>query len=376
MERLTEDRGPTRHGTRAERSPGRSAAATRALWLERLIALGVTTLAILTSACAPVIRPPETPSGFFAPPRVTSSGVLTLDGALVAGGAPTTVRTVPASLVIDTLNDGAAIVKIGPTCAIAATIAAPLYADVPGVGYVRRPDGALSIDRPSACAVTDGPPVTITAGTVVILASGAIELIVTGVDSNARVASLRFLGTRAAEADVAQTPPGVVDVHFLAELVTSCPTCKLNHRHLDQPGLFAFEPRLEQRLPVNDWTSVCASPCTARLDPRVQLRVGGQGLEPSAPFVLPSNRRRVVVKASATGTADRVFGWSFLGAGGIFVGLGAGESAVGVDDKNRTFGHRYELGGTLFALSSLAFIIPGLLVLGHQQTTITTDPGP
>ncbi|HTA20943.1 MAG TPA: hypothetical protein VK989_16730, partial [Polyangia bacterium] len=266
-----------------------------------------------------MIRPPETPSGFFAPPRVTSSGVLTLEGGL------TTTRTFPATLVIDTLDDGAAVVQIGPGCAIATTIAAPLYGKVPGVGYVRRPDGALSIDRPSACAVADGPAVTIAAGTVLVLAGGAIEVVATGVDSDARVASLHFLGTRAAEEDVAQTPPGVVDVHFLAELATSCPMCKLNHRHLDQPGVFTFEPRLEQRLPTEAWAPVCAAPCTAALDPRVQFRVGGLGLEPSAPFALPSGRRRVAVKASATGTADRVFGWSFLGAGGIFVGLGAGE---------------------------------------------------
>ncbi len=118
----------------------------------------------------------------------------------------------------------------------------------------------------------------------------------------------------------------------------------------------------------------------AAVEPSAPLRVAGAGLLGSAPFYLPPGRPRVVLKASSTGAADRVFGRIFVGAGAAYVGIGVTFLALGAAEPtqtphDRTSARGLEIGGGAFILSSLAFLIPGLLVLHHQGTVVTTDAG-
>ena len=111
-----------------------------------------------------------------------------------------------------------------------------------------------------------------------------------------------------------------------------------------------------------------------------RLRIAGPGLLPSEPFTLPAGRARVALKASGSTTEARIFGWVFVGAGALYIGAGATVFALGANAgtataQDRTRGRDEEILGPIFAASSLIFLIPGLLVLHHDGTTVTTDAG-
>jgi hypothetical protein len=187
-----------------------------------------------------------------------------------------------------------------------------------------------------------------------------------------------------AEEDAAAAAPEDVDVHFSAEIVTPCPFGRVNRRSIGEAGDFAFEPELERSAsdtPAGGWVPVCRAPCTAWLDPAMPLRVRGAGLPDSAPFLLPRGHRHLALASSSTGTAAKYFGWAFLGAGTLFLAggatmfvLAARNGTATPNDLVKTRGE--EVGASLFALASLAFYIPALVVLLSQGTTVTTDAGP
>jgi hypothetical protein len=72
-----------------------------------------------------------------------------------------------------------------------------------------------------------------------------------------------------------------------------------------------------------------------------------------------------------------MFGWMFVGAGTVFVAVGATMFALGragmSEDPSKAQG--FEFGGIAYAVGSLAFFLPGLMVLRYQGTTVTTDRG-
>src|SRR5206468_5371176 len=61
------------------------------------------------------------------------------------------------------------------------------------------------------------------------------------------------------------------------------------------PGL----PVLEQRAAHDGWESRCVPPCTLRLDPALQYRIGGDGLVESDPFRVPLGPAHAKVDVSA-----------------------------------------------------------------------------
>jgi hypothetical protein len=187
----------------------------------------------------------------------------------------------------------------------------------------------------------------------------------------------------AEEEAASAAPPEDVDVHFSAEIVTPCLKCRYDGTPIGEAGEFPFEPTLERSArdtPGGGWRPVCRAPCTAWLDPATPLRVRGLGLPDSAPFLLPRDHRHLALESSSTGTAAKRFGWVFLGAGTLFLAGGAfmfvraeRHGAATPNDLLET--RAGEVGASLFALASLAFTIPALIVLLSQGTTVTTDAG-
>jgi hypothetical protein len=174
---------------------------------------------------------------------------------------------------------------------------------------------------------------------------------------------------------VSSLPPDETEVHFSGELVTWCPSCRVNHRSLADANAFPFAPELQRLSGGATWTPVCVAPCAARVDAGATLRVAGVGISESDPFVLPTGRPRVALEASGSGTGARFFGWCFVLAGASFVGVGATELGIGERERDPSKAHGLELGGALFAASSLAFFIPAAIVLDHDRTTVMTDAG-
>ena len=187
----------------------------------------------------------------------------------------------------------------------------------------------------------------------------------------------------AEEDAMSAAPPEDVDVHFSAEIVTPCPKCKNDGVPIGEAGAYAFEPTLERSArdtPGGGWRPVCRAPCTACLDPAIPLRVRGAGLPDSEPFLLPRGPRHLALKSSSTGTAAKHFGWGFLVAGTLF--LAGGAIMLARAERNGTATpndlietRAEEAGASLFALASLGFYIPSLIVLLSQGTTVTTDAG-
>jgi hypothetical protein len=297
---------------------------------------------------------------------------------MVAASPDAAPKSVASSLIVDAVGDASAVVTVGAGCALEASPVAPLYTEVAGQGFIRRYEGLLALKAPAPCVVSDGPPVTITALTVATKAAGSVQLDAAGVDAEGRASSMRFVGALIDEREVSPATEGVVDVHFFGEIATACPGCSVNRRPIGEAGAFPFEPRLERLVPDGGdrWAPICSAPCVASVDAGAHLRVAGVGVRESEPFLLPQGRRRLALKATSPGTAARVFGWGFVAAGTVFVGLGATELAIGAAGGHKPSVDRsLEVGGAIFAASSLAFYIPALIVLSHDHTTVTTDAG-
>jgi hypothetical protein len=355
---------------RPRRTSGTGVASSALVTLPPPITIGLPLL-LLSGACAPVIRPPASPTGFLAPPRTGYWGVLAREsGAATAEGVE-----------IEYLDDTAAVVHVGADCALRASVVAPAYGDVPGTGFVRQREGVFALRPAFGCSA-----LTVAAGTAVVKSNGILELTAAGNDAAGTQRSLRFTGVLVKEEEApparASSPPSV-DVHFLAEIVTSCPGCKFNHTSIALPGQFPFEPRLERQVASaagNAWAPVCTAPCAARVDEQAQLRVGGAGILPSASFTLPPDRPRVVLKASGSGTAARAFGWTFVLASVPFLVASAVLVADSASGRPRTSprdtapGEEQLIAGAV-AAGSLGFLIPGLLVLHADGTVVTTDRG-
>jgi hypothetical protein len=338
----------------------------------------------LVGACAPVILPPARPTGFLAPPKTTYSGVLSRDRSGTSETARAAPRSTAHSIDIQYLADANAVVRIAPGCTLQTSTMAPAYLNVPGRGFERRAEGVLAIKPGATCTLDDTGGFLVTAGTVVVKGAGLLELSIAGSDAAGAVEALHFTGALTDEHEVAPSvAPGTTDVHLLAEIVTSCRVCSVNHTSIGLKGGFRFEPQLERQDATSTgktWTPVCAAPCSAQVDSHARFRIGGTGIAASEPFSIPQDRPRLVLKASGSGTAARVFGGMFVGAGALYVAIGAtslvlGETASTSTPQERSRAHGEELFGTLFGLSSLAFLIPGMLVLHYDGTTVTTDAG-
>jgi hypothetical protein len=351
----------------------------------RIFAIG----AILAlDACAPVIHPPAAPPGFLNPPRTTYAGVLSRDGVAAIGpGAPPSSAPqagMAQTIEIDYLDGNRASIHVGPTCVLPAAVLSPPYLEVPGIGFTRQVEGTLSLEAGAGCALEGGTLFTLLAGSAAVRGAGLLDITAAGRDDRGLPGSMRFTGLLANAREIEPVAPAkTVKVHLLAELVSSCSTCRFNHRPLSERGQFPFEPKLEQQssTPAGPtWTPVCGAPCAAAIDPSVPLRVAGAGLLDSTPFFLPAGRPRIVLKASSSGTAARAFGWTFVGAAAAYVVSGATMLAVGTREPTQTAHDRstalgLELGGGGFLLGSLGFLIPGLIVLAHDGTAVTTDAG-
>jgi len=341
------------------------------------------TSVLLLGACAPVILPPARPTGFLAPPKTTYSGVLSRERS-ASEAALAGPRSTAHSVDIQYLPDANAIVQVAPECTLQASTMAPAYLNVPGKGFERQGEGVLVVKSGAACALDDSGGFLVTTGTAVVKGTGLLELSIAGSDAAGASEALRFTGTLAEEHEAALPAAAeTTDVHLLAEIVTPCRACSYNHTSIGLKGGFRFEPQLERQVETSTgetWTPVCAAPCTAQVDSRALFRVGGPGILDSEPFSLPQDRPRLVLKASGSSTAARAFGWAFVGAGALYVAIGAtalvlGETAGPVTPQERSRAHGEELFGTIFSLASLAFLIPGLLVLHYDGTTVTTDAG-
>lgn len=347
-------------------------------------AVGAVLLAVAAAdaaACAPVVHPPAPPLGFLNPPRTEFSGVLSH---AVAGTGPAAASPEAAAdtVEIDYLGERQARVRLGPGCELGAFVVVPPYLEVPGTGFSRQVEGVLRFDPGGSCALEGAGPITVGAGLVDVRGVGLLNLVAAGRDAQGLPASVRFTGTLAheGEADPPAAEPGKVRVHLLAELVTSCPACRYGHTSIALPGRFPFEPKLEQQVPTAaglTWTPICAAPCAAAVDTGAWLRVAGAGIPDSQPFALPTERQRVVLKASSTGDAARAFGHGFVAAGIVYVALGAIFVAAGSAEARNdpSKGRHLELGGAAWAAASLAFFLPAAVVLGYHRTTVTTDAG-
>jgi hypothetical protein len=335
------------------------------------------------AACTPiVIRPPAVPRGFIAPPRATYTGVLSRAGALVAAASAGTAD-VSWAIEVEPLANGRALVHVGPACELPAAVTASPYVDMPGQGFMRQADGVLTIDGGASCSFDEGNVVTLATGSVALHANGYVDLSAAGAGGQGVPASLRFNGTLSGEREAATVAaPETTVVHLLAELVTPCQSCSVNHASIGTPGSFRFEPALERANATQSgptWTPVCTAPCTARVDGQPRLRIGGLGIAESHPFTLPA-RSRVALKASGSGTGARVFGWAFVGAGALYVAIGTTALILGANAPRGTPQQSVratgeEIFGVAFDAASLAFLIPGLVVLKHSGTTVTTDAG-
>ena len=75
-------------------------------------------------------------------------------------------------------------------------------------------------------------------------------------------------------------------------------------------------------LAVGEWQHACVALCQMRLDPRFTYRVAGDGLVPTASFVLPRGEDRVRVDARMGSSPARVSGMLLTGAGAAALALG------------------------------------------------------
>jgi hypothetical protein len=348
--------------------------------------LAVAPMLAVVASCAPIIHPPSPPQGFLNPPRTTYAGALSRDGvAAIAPEAPpgpSLPAAGPDNIGIEYFDGGRALVHVAPTCTLPAIVLSPPYLERPGSGFTRQGEGILAFQPGGRCALDAAAPFTVLAGNATVRGVGLLDLTAAGRSDQGASGSIRFTGALASESEPV-TPPTTVKVHLLSELVSSCQFCRFNHHALWEPGQFPFAPGLEQEIPTPagpTWRPICAAPCVAAVDPSALLRVAGAGLRESTPFRLPANRPGIILRSSSSGTAARAFGWTFLVAGASFVAAGATMLAVGIHESpqtaaERSAAHGWEIGGASFALGSLAFLIPGLIVLAHDGTAVTTDAG-
>jgi hypothetical protein len=328
--------------------------------------------------CAPVIHPPPAPTGFLAPPTTTYQGALSREGAAAAVPAAAGPQGSGQTVDVEYGPDRQAWVRVGPDCKLRASVVSPLYVDAAAAGFLPHGDGRLALHAGSACDAGPSGPFTVGFGVAFAEKSGLLQMAATGLDATGAVGALRFTGTLMNEREAGTAaPPGTTTVHLLAEIVTPCKLCRYNRRSIALPGEFPFAPRLERQIETPGgpaWSPVCAAPCTAQVDTSARLRIGGEGILASNPFALPGGRSRIAIKASGSGTAARRFGWGFLAVGTLYAGSGA--IALGVAEATNGGARRTSaiIGGALTS-SSLAFLIPGIAVLAHDGTTVTTDAG-
>src|SRR5262249_27192889 len=147
-------------------------------------------------------------------------GVLTRDGSAWGGkaGEAAPLPSTPGAAELQMLDGGRAVVRLGPACALPARAKAPPYVDVPGWGFVRQPEGALTLDG-ATCVVDGSRPITVATGSALVTGGGALELVATGNDEAGVAGSFRFIGTLLDEREVLRPLPGAVNVHLLSTMV-------------------------------------------------------------------------------------------------------------------------------------------------------------
>ncbi len=114
------------------------------------------------------------------------------------------------------------------------------------------------------------------------------------------------------------------------------------------------------------WERVCVLPCARPLDPALEYRIAGRGVQRSRPFRVPAAEAEMLLDVDAGSRAQRVTGIVFIPVGGttLLGGLLAGALAGAFDNQEA------QLTSFVVAGAGALLMTTGIVMVSSNRTTV------